>query len=168
MSRSWDQFHYTRGGDCGGEYTSKRMGGNYPVAGRFTKTLTHRVERREARLEIENALQEAQGERLEHDDAPVAEAPVEVPQTLYVVVGYTGEFSDSAQWLVCGYLDQAKAERRAAQLNDLAHALMPHEGPEFYDNLLAAADALREADPNGSMDYTGTWYAIEEVPVVLG
>jgi hypothetical protein len=52
MSRSWDQFHYTRGGDCGGEYTSHRAGMRYPVAGRFTKTLTHRIERHQARREL--------------------------------------------------------------------------------------------------------------------
>jgi hypothetical protein len=53
MSRSFDQFSYTRGGDCGGDYTSKRVGGGYPIAGRFTKDWTHRAERREGRAEVE-------------------------------------------------------------------------------------------------------------------
>ena len=70
MSRSYDQFPYTRGGDCGGEYGSKRLGG-WPTAGRFTKTLTHRVERRQADLQTLQDYFEFLQEQQDDSTAPV-------------------------------------------------------------------------------------------------
>lgn len=169
MSRSFDQFRYTRGGDIGGEYSSKRMGGGYPIAGRFTKTLTHRVERREARREIETVLRNAEWREEAQEQATMLDQPLEgMMRMLYVVKGATGEYADRREWTVCGYFDKAKAEQHMSNLNALAEALLPpRHDPQFWTLLESATTALREVDPQGSVDYTGTWYDIEDVPVVV-
>lgn len=93
-------------------------------------------------------------------------------RTLFLVEGNTGEYSDSVNWMVCGYWSKATAERRMAELNALAQQLMPQRSaddgllhPEFWSQLEEASETLRLHDPAGHMDYTGTWYRITEVNV---
>lgn len=58
MARTFNESHQPRGSNYG-EFSSKRLPG-WPPAGRYTKTLTHRIERRQAEREIRQALEEAQ------------------------------------------------------------------------------------------------------------
>lgn len=163
MSRSWDQFHYTRGGDWGGEYTSDRAGMRYPEAGRFTKTLTHRIERRAARLEIEQQLQE-----VNDDDVllnPWIARELVSSTTLFVVQGTCLDVDSNSSWLHAVYRSRVQAESRVQELEAFLHVLYPQPKFECIDT---AQDALRRIDPEATLGYHGAMYRVVAVPVAEG
>lgn len=79
---------------------------------------------------------------------------MDVVQTVYVVMGSTGEYSDRREWAVAAYTDEKEvqrhvieAEKRAGEIKVLSQS----EGkwPHNYSN---------DFDKGFDMDYTGTSY----------
>ena len=75
---------------------------------------------------------------------------------IHVVMGTTGEYSDRIEWPVAAYADETMA---------IAHVVVASaEARKLYEARHGADTALRTAaDPNRSIDYTGTPYDIVEV-----
>lgn len=87
-------------------------------------------------------------------------------QTLHVVMGTTGEYSDRSEWPVKAFVDEAKAQRFVLEVdewirvNGLAMSDSPNANPHPD---AAARGMVNPFDPNMSFDYTGTDYYIMSV-----
>lgn len=87
---------------------------------------------------------------------------------IYIVVGYTGEFSDRTEWNVAAYTSRDKAEAHA---KGATQYLVPANGafgmPSAKFGVKASynqRDHLQSVwDPNCRMNYTGTDYYVNEV-----
>ena len=78
---------------------------------------------------------------------------------IYVVIGRTGEYSDSREWPVMWRHTLADAEACVAQLNEEARAFMARHGK--YAPWEAEQEFRKTAlDPQASFDYTGTSYHV--------
>ena len=80
-------------------------------------------------------------------------------QTIYVVIGATGEYSDRLEWLVEAYPSEDAARARVVELEDLArsHRGMPRDKAE---------KAMRKhprGDRRFRTDYTDTRYRYQPV-----
>jgi hypothetical protein len=85
-------------------------------------------------------------------------------QTLYVVVGETGEYADSRNWNVVGYTDKNLAEQHAKLANDLMQ-----EGRPQHLSHADRSEFLKSFpyDNEPSVDtLTGTTYSVAEIPLV--
>ncbi|HZF98301.1 MAG TPA: hypothetical protein VEY92_08675 [Pseudoxanthomonas sp.] len=78
-------------------------------------------------------------------------------QTIYVVIGTTGEYSDCREWMVAAYMDKAMAEQHVT----LASASAPKGDVDWQDY-----EAKNPYDPGMSVDYTGTQYYAVDVPLL--
>ncbi len=81
-------------------------------------------------------------------------------KTLYLVCGETGEYGDSVDWTVCGYLDRSKAESHARLATEEAVRLLFEAG--HYGRVKHGANRY---DLFMRMDYTGTKYGVGEVEI---
>lgn len=84
---------------------------------------------------------------------------------VFIVSGTTGQWSDSYSWNVAAYYTRKPAE---------AHAAAARQKADEIQDAIETAEAAEEGDydfkrpenpydPWMSMDYTGTWYGVEEV-----
>lgn len=92
-------------------------------------------------------------------------------RAIWVVMGRTGEYSDSTDWLVCAYENEAAAHRHADRAMVRARELM--DSGDQADDIRWDEARLREwmgdLDPVGSrMDYTGSDYVALPVEVRRG
>lgn len=87
---------------------------------------------------------------------------------IYVVAGSTGEYSDHREWVVCYFVDEAKAQK----VVELLSALTRLHRVDYQDSGVLEADykarrqaeeAIKKFDPYFQVDYTGTNYMIWEV-----
>lgn len=76
-------------------------------------------------------------------------------ESIWIVTGHTGEYSDAREWIVCAFKTEAEAAEhvRLAQLEaDKIDALRESR---------YSSGAANKYDPIMSMDYTGTYYRME-------
>lgn len=93
--------------------------------------------------------------------------------SVYVVMGITGEFSDTRQWSVAAYLSPSDAQAHAEAAQQRAKALAAWCCPDCnkpYRRSHGSCPSPKpsnEYDPTMRIDYTGTEYDVEEVPLRL-
>ena len=81
---------------------------------------------------------------------------------IYIVTGSTGEYDDRYEWNVKAFSSKEKADDLCGELNKLTEGASKLSYKE-RDEL---AEAVQESlDPKCSIDYTGTYYNIEELEV---
>lgn len=83
--------------------------------------------------------------------------------TIWVVQGTTGEYSDRDEWIVVAVNSQELAEEWIKAL-DIQYQSIP---PELRDDRWEHQDAIEKImslDPKFRMDYTGTSYFYSESP----
>lgn len=86
---------------------------------------------------------------------------------VYVLFGVTGEYSDRSEWCVRAYEDKEVAEAESARLNAIATDIFKsHHKYGGAGRDQAIAERLTPHDANAGMDYTGTHYSVEAVPLV--
>ena len=82
--------------------------------------------------------------------------------TIYIVFGTTGEYSDRTEWPVAAYADKAQAETHVT----LAESWERLNGRDYsrlaYDR---RSQLVNPYDPGYTRDYTGTSYSVGEVPL---
>lgn len=79
---------------------------------------------------------------------------------LHVVIGSTGEYSDRSEWLVRAFRDEAAAREWAEKAATRAKEIEAVRGSR-YD----VDPDSNEFDPHMTMDYTGTSYYVQDVPL---
>lgn len=108
------------------------------------------------------------GDWLEERGQPVA--------NVYVVFGYTGEYSDRTDWTVAAFLSEDAAKKLCEELNqwlmaNKLHISTPRDeraelnryyDPEWDDGPVPIKP---EKDPKFTCDYTGAHYGVEEAPL---
>jgi hypothetical protein len=79
-------------------------------------------------------------------------------QTIYLVLGTTGEYSDHTEWNVAAYTEKTAAEEHARLLNEWV------KGTDVFD-FDARKDKAQKCpyDPMCEIDYTGTEYVVMEI-----
>jgi hypothetical protein len=89
-------------------------------------------------------------------------------ETVWVVMGTTGEYSDRNEWPVRAFFDETaaqehieKATKRSAELI----ALVADCDGGRYSTEAMALERSNEFDPDMQTDYTGTQYFVYVVPV---
>ncbi len=95
---------------------------------------------------------------------------------VYVLYGITGEHADKSTWRVCAYLDKDKAHARLDLLNQVLIRNGVYSGDGFLDleywlsneseNAMAEMKIITDGDPELRVDYTGSRYCIEEIPLL--
>lgn len=85
-------------------------------------------------------------------------------QTLYVVVGETGEYGDSREWFVAAYTDKERAEDHAkrataAMERSKPHTLLYMERARFKETFPYDNDCQID-------QLTRTTYSVAEIPLV--
>lgn len=73
-----------------------------------------------------------------------------------VVMGTTGEYSDSTEWPVKAFADRGKAEAFCLLLNDLVRGSSEWDHEKSYE-------FKHPLDPKCRIDYTGTSYYVFDV-----
>ncbi len=76
--------------------------------------------------------------------------------TIWVVFGTTGEYSDRDEWPVRAFYSKSNAERLVAAATARANEIFASE--EYQSG-------VNPYDPEMKMDYTGTTYYVVEVPI---
>jgi hypothetical protein len=79
---------------------------------------------------------------------------------IYVVMGTTGEYSDRNEWSVIAYFDEAKAKEHVVNADRRAKEIQATREDRYR-----VEPGANEFDPNMSMDYTGTDYYYNTVPL---
>jgi hypothetical protein len=82
-------------------------------------------------------------------------------QTVYVVRGTTGEYSDRTEWSVYGFESEAEARAYVDFLGEQRKRL-PQRSWSYTDDLAVEVE-MRKFDPCFSEDYTGTSWYVEPV-----
>ena len=80
-------------------------------------------------------------------------------ETIYIVEGSTGEYSDHRDWMLCAYRDEAAAQEHVEKATARANELVA-EYQRSYD----IPSGANEHDPSMQIDYTGvryTYYSVE-------
>ena len=77
-------------------------------------------------------------------------------ETIYVVHGRTGEYSDRTEWVVAAYTDEASARQHIEAATKRANELQVLAEKDGRGNIILDNDF----DKGMGMDYTGTsyWY----------
>lgn len=83
---------------------------------------------------------------------------------VYVVMGYTGEYSDHTSWAVCAYEDEDKAEKHALKAEIRAKEMFDWANEKRDKFYLHLRKRKNDWDPDMMIDYTGTTYAVIKVP----
>lgn len=87
---------------------------------------------------------------------------------VYLVYGSTGEYSDRSEWVVAAYVEEDAARQHA----ELANGQLREAGVHS-DDRRADHDVREEfvgkfyLDTECRIDYTGTSYGVQKVPLVL-
>ena len=90
--------------------------------------------------------------------------------TIYIVMGRTGEYSDSQEWIVCAYKSEAAAQARVIELETLMKTVGAVTDIS-WDERCKAEDAMRkhqDGDEYFMIDYTGTRYTYESAELKDG
>jgi hypothetical protein len=82
---------------------------------------------------------------------------------VYLVKGHTGEYDDRSEWIAKAFLLEEKADDMKGGLNILLEK--SGNGMSYEERDLLEAIIRETLDPRCSIDYTGTYYTIEEVEV---
>ena len=77
---------------------------------------------------------------------------------VYIVVGSTGQYSDTMYWYVKAYAEESDAERHAKLAKSECDVICA--GRDSYWDIPEGANKY---DPRMSVDYTGVFYSVEEV-----
>jgi len=80
---------------------------------------------------------------------------------IYCVIGATGEYSDSTEWVVCWLENEAEASKYAKLAEARAKELFENDDTR-YDY-----QGLNQYDPQMLMYYTGTTYSAVKVPKAI-
>lgn len=80
---------------------------------------------------------------------------------IYIVMGFTGEYSDAAEWRVVAYTTKEQAEIHIQRIN----AIIKEYTKRDYNtqNILQNRIIEEGLDSNCRVDYTGVSYNIEEI-----
>lgn len=83
-------------------------------------------------------------------------------ETVYVVRGSTGEYSDRSEWLVRAFINEDAAKDYAERCGQHARAFAEREriAGTYIDS-----DGQNPLDSNFHCDYTGTYYTVEACPL---
>ncbi len=82
-------------------------------------------------------------------------------KTVFLVVGRTGEYSETSEWVVCAYAEKETAQQHADLANKAA------EGSENMDwDEQEKLESEFIYDRGIECNYTGTTYKVQEVPMV--
>ena len=84
---------------------------------------------------------------------------------VYMVVGWTGEYSDRTDWPVRAYLSEENAVRHRDAASVWAKEFFRVLGNGYYNRLAKAAMRTCPHDKDFTMTYTGTDYEIWEAPL---
>ena len=76
-------------------------------------------------------------------------------ETIYVVFGTTGEYSDRTEWCVIAYRDENQAKEHVVNATRRANEIEVTRPSRFR---VDPAAGKNEFDPDMEMDYTGTSY----------
>jgi hypothetical protein len=87
-------------------------------------------------------------------------------QTIYVVLGSTGEHSDRSEWLVKAFHSQAEAESYVTFLTTKRQEVAAPKWELEWDERASVEAKMRAFDPNYAEDYTGTSWWVSEVELV--
>jgi hypothetical protein len=90
-------------------------------------------------------------------------------QTIYIVEGTTGEYSDTVVWQIKAFSEEEAAKNFTESINNLAKSLKIHEECA-YDCLLRPTEEqlneLRKLDPCVNVYYNGVVYNYFELELV--
>ena len=88
--------------------------------------------------------------------------------SVWLVMGATGEYSDRQEWPVRAYRDKSAAEREVMRLTEESKALFARVGYGWESHQRKAVEehGPRVGDPGFSMDYTGTSYFYYEAELL--
>ena len=81
---------------------------------------------------------------------------------VYIVVGNTGEYDDRWKWKVKSFTSKEKADSLCEALNVL---VKDSKGLDWDERDKLMESIQQSLDPMCSIDYTGTYYNIEQLEV---
>lgn len=86
---------------------------------------------------------------------------------VYVIHGYTGEYSDRGEWIVAAYLDRAEAEKHLKALEDfcIRNHVLGMRSRDSRDRDLIRDELRANLDPLADIDYTGVDYDLSEIEI---
>lgn len=82
---------------------------------------------------------------------------MKLPAEIWVVFGSTGEYSDHSEWMVAAYTTKEAAEKHAEKCRQWYD---DKGGVEMRQHYWKADAEKNPHDPNMSVDYTGTTWAV--------
>lgn len=87
---------------------------------------------------------------------------------IYILEGGTGAWEDKSNWIVKAFVSEKAAEEHKLKCEEHYKNLLIKYKVEDYDALYFHSDyegynEINPYDPNGYMDYTGTFYSIKPV-----
>ena len=88
------------------------------------------------------------------------------PESVWIVEGATGEYSDHCEWPVDAWDNKEAAEARVAFLGAKYREIVGVHTDRYTDEYEAAKEKMREFDPSFRCDYTGTRYHCYEVTLM--
>ena len=84
--------------------------------------------------------------------------------SIHIVGGSTGEYSDLHEWVVCWFSDKETAESFAQHLREqLAASLERHSHLPKWESYRQARKEMESLDPDLSIDYNGVTYGVFEL-----
>jgi hypothetical protein len=93
---------------------------------------------------------------------------------IYIAVGSTGEHADRDQWNAAAFLNEKACAKYVAALNALSGGRLPEVHPfdgaateARYDETIRIESLLHALDPLARVDYNGTVYRVDTVPMGL-
>jgi hypothetical protein len=81
---------------------------------------------------------------------------------VYIVTGHTGEYDDRWEWKAKAFTSKEKADNLCGALNVL---VKESKGLDYEDRDKLMESIQESLDPMCSIDYTGTYYKVEELEV---
>lgn len=86
-------------------------------------------------------------------------------RTIYLVTGTTGEYADWSKWNVKAFDTMDMAINFMEEIHTVIQDTLEGAGQEHIDHATRTRleKALKDLDPNVSIDYTGVDYEIEEI-----
>lgn len=103
---------------------------------------------------------------------PDSNVAVDEHPKVYVLYGTTGEYGDKFTWTIGAYMCKYKAIARMNLLNGILIQHKVHWDSSIYVDrdliglVLNEMKSHPDGDPNLHIDYTGTKYYIEEIPLL--
>ena len=83
-------------------------------------------------------------------------------ETIYLVSGSTGEYSDRRDWVVRAFRSKENAQGFVVTCENFVQKHWPDGDKSYYEHPFSCKHE-GGPDPSVHMDYTGTEYSIEEV-----